>query len=135
MKSTKITSELTAYDIMEDNKKKLKTEIKRAIEEKYKNVIERLKTEINDKEKCLVDIPTLTGVSNWLTVLPITESGLKLSKQPFWGSIRLQYGWENMKSTNILSLDSNFDIQQSMSCKKVVLYAYGIINYEIWQQI
>ena len=135
MKSTKITSELTAYDIMEDNKKKLKTEIKRAIEEKYKNVIERLKTEINDKEKCLVDIPTLTGVSNWLTVLPITESGLKLSKQPFWGSIRLQYGWENMKFTNILSLDSNFDIQQNMSCKKVVLYAYGIINYEIWQQI
>ena len=82
-----------------------------------------------------MDIPTLTGVSNWLTVLPITESGLKLSKQPFWGSIRLQYGWENMKSTNILSLDSNFDIQQSMSCKKVVLYAYGIITYEIWQQI
>ena len=66
------------YNITEDNLKKLKTEIKKSIEEKYKNVIERLTTEMNDKEKRLVDISTLTGVSNWLTVLPITEFGLEL---------------------------------------------------------
>ena len=51
---------------------------------------------MNDKEKRLVDISTLTGVSNWLTVLPIIEFGLELSKQPFWDSIKLQYGWENV---------------------------------------
>ena len=89
---------------MEDNIKKLKTEIKKSIEEKYKNVIERLTAEMNDKEKRLVDISTLTGVSNWLAVLPVIEFGLKLSKQSFWDSIRLQYGWKNMQSTNILSL-------------------------------
>ena len=83
MNSSKITSELKAYDIMEDNIKKVKTEIKKSVEEKYKNVIERLTTEMNDKEKRLVDISTLTGVSNWLTVLPIIEFGLELSKQPF----------------------------------------------------
>ena len=77
---------------------------KKVNREKYKNAIERLTTEINDKEKRGVDIPVLTGVSNWLTVLPITEFGFELSKQPFWDSIRLQYGWENMQSTNILSL-------------------------------
>ena len=59
---------------------------------------------MNGKEKGLVDISTLTGVSNWLTVLPITEFGLELSKQQFWDSIRLRNGWENMQSTNILSL-------------------------------
>ena len=32
---------------------------------------------MNDKEKRFVDILTLTGVSNWLTVLPITEFGFK----------------------------------------------------------
>ena len=53
MNSSKITSELTAHDIMEDNIKKVKTEIKKPIEEKYKNAIERLTTEINDKEKRL----------------------------------------------------------------------------------
>ena len=67
MKSSKITSELTAYDITEDNIKKFESEIKKSMEEKHKNAIERLTTEMNDKEKHLVDI-TLTGVSNWLTV-------------------------------------------------------------------
>ena len=28
---------------------------------------------MNGKEKRLVDISTLTGVSNWLTVFPITK--------------------------------------------------------------
>ena len=46
---------------------------------------------MNDKEKGLVDISTLIGVSNWLTVLPIGEFGFKLSKQQLWDSIRLQY--------------------------------------------
>ena len=74
MNSSKITSELTAYDNMD---KKVNTEIKNSIEEKYKNAIERLTTEMNDKEKRIVDISTLTGVSNWLTVLPITEFGFE----------------------------------------------------------
>ena len=60
----------------EYNLKKPKTDIKKSIEEKYKNVIERLTTEMNDKENYLADISTLTGVSNRLTVLPITEFGL-----------------------------------------------------------
>ena len=51
--------------------------IKKSIEEKYKNVIESLTAEMNNKEKRLVDISTLTGVSNWLTVLPITEFGFE----------------------------------------------------------
>ena len=32
---------------------------------------------MNGKEKRFVDISALTGVSNWLTVLPITEFGFK----------------------------------------------------------
>ena len=80
MNSSKITSELTAlikqqslqYDIIEDNLKKLKTEIKKSKGENYKNVTGRITTEMNDKEKHLVDISTQTGVLNWLTVLPIT---------------------------------------------------------------
>ena len=69
---------------------------KKTMEEKYENVIERLTIELNDKEKRLVDISTLTEVSYWLKVLPITEFGFELSKQPFWDSIRPRYGWENM---------------------------------------
>ena len=35
---------------------------------------------MNDKEKLLVGILTLTGVSNWLTILLITEYWFELSK-------------------------------------------------------
>ena len=59
---------------------------------------------MNDKEKGVVNISTLTGVPNRLTVLPVTEFGFELPKQQFWDSITLQYGWENMYSTDILSL-------------------------------
>ena len=62
MNSTKITSELTTlikqqslqYDIHQDNLKKLKSKIKKLREENYKNVTERITTEINDKEKRLL---------------------------------------------------------------------------------
>ena len=35
--------------------------------------MERLKTEMNDKEKRLGDTSIQIGISNWFTVLPITE--------------------------------------------------------------
>ena len=38
---------------------------------------------MNDKEKRLVDISTLTGVSNWLTVLPIPELGFEFLSSNF----------------------------------------------------
>ena len=69
------------YDIIEDSLKKLKTEIKKSIEENYKNVIKRSTAEVNDKKSRLMNILTLTGVSNLLTVLPITEFGFELYKQ------------------------------------------------------
>ena len=53
---------------------------KKSIEVKYKNIIERLTDEMNDKGKRPMDISTLTGVSNWLIVLPITEFGFEWSK-------------------------------------------------------
>ena len=47
---------------------------------------------MNEKEKLLVKINSKKGLSNWLTMLPITEYGIELSKQQFWDSVRLRYG-------------------------------------------
>ena len=69
-------------------------------------------------EKRLVKITTEKGVSNWLTMLPITEHGLELSKQQFWDSIRLFYRWEIRNLPTFCPCGSKFDIQDSMSCKK-----------------
>ena len=89
IKKASIKKVYSMIDIMEDNLKKLKTKIKKSKEENCKTVIERLTTEMNDNGKRLLDISTLTGVSNWLTVLPITEFEFELSKQQFLDSIRL----------------------------------------------
>ena len=67
--SNKIIPELTTlikfqinksleYDIYEDNLRKLKTEIKKSKQENYKNVADRIITEINDIEKRLVVLST-----------------------------------------------------------------------------
>ena len=66
---------------------------------------------MNHKEKCLVDISTSSGVSYWLTVLPITEFGFELSKQPFWDS-------KTCSLPTSCPCGSKFDIQHSMSYKK-----------------
>ena len=58
---------------------------------------------MNDKEKRLVDILTITGFK-LVGILPVIEFGFELSMQQFRDSIRLRHGWENMHSTNILSL-------------------------------
>ena len=73
---------------------------------------------MNEKEKRLVKISTEKGVSNWLTMLPITEHGFELSKQQFWDSVRLRYGWEIANLPTFCPCGSKFDIQHSMSCKK-----------------
>ena len=101
--------------MIEDNLKKLKTEIKKSQEENYKDVIQRLTIEMNDKEKRLVDISTQTGVSIFLAELPITEFRFELSKRQFWDSIRLRYGWEISNLPTSCPSGSKFDIQHSMS--------------------
>ena len=52
----RINQKRLQYDIIKYNIKKLKAETKKS----NKNVIERLTTEMNNKEKWLVDISTIT---------------------------------------------------------------------------
>ena len=63
-------------------------------------------------------ISTKKGVSNWLTILPITEHGFELSKQQFWDSVRLRYGWEIANLPIFCPCGSKLDIQHSIICKK-----------------
>ena len=53
-----------------------------------------------------------------MTIFPSTEFGFELSRQQFWDSRRLQYGWEISNLPTSCARGSKFDIQHSMSCKK-----------------
>ena len=136
MNSSKTTLELTAlikqqslqYDIIKDNLKKLKNE------KEFKGwKLQKRHRKINNKNEWQRKTSCGYINSNWsfklLTILPITEFGFELSKQQFWNSIRLQYGWEISNLPTLCLRGSEFDIQYSMSCK-VVLYPYDIMIYE-----
>ena len=73
---------------------------------------------MNEKEKRLVKISTAKGLSNWLTMLLITEHGFELSKQQFWDYVRLHYGWEIANLPTFCPCGSQFDIQHSIGSKK-----------------
>ena len=73
---------------------------------------------MKEKEKRLVKISTEKGISNWVAMLPVTEHGFELSKQQFWDSVRLHYGWEIANLPTFCPCGNKFDIQHSMSCKK-----------------
>ena len=78
--------------------------------------MEHLKGNKSDISKRLLQLSTEKGVSNWLTMLPISEYGFKLSKQKFWDSICLRHGWEISKFPSTCPCRSKFDIEHSMSC-------------------
>ena len=51
-------------------------------------------------------------------MLPIVENGFELTKQQFWDSIRLRYGWSIANLPTPCACGSTYTIQHSMSCKK-----------------
>ena len=50
-------------------------------------------------------------------MLPMVENGFDLTKQQFWDSIRLRYGWTIANLATKCACGSTFTIQLSMSCK------------------
>ena len=123
--SQRITAELTSlitvqqmeYTVDKPVIKKIKLEIKNEKENTYKYITLNLKENMSEKLKRLLQLITEKGVSNWLTMLPIAQYGFELSKQQFWDTISLRYGWEISKLLTTCPCGSKIDIQHSLSCK------------------
>ena len=118
--------------------KQLKQDIKQIKENTYRSCLQELISQMNEKKKKkkkkkkkrLVKISTEKGVSNWLTMLPITEHDFELSKQQYWDSVGLRYGWEITNLPTFCPWGSKIDIQHKMSCKKAAFAfrTFGIFN-------
>ena len=106
------------YAVDELAMKKIKLEIKNENENRYKNVTEHLNDNMSTISKFLLQLSTEKGVSNWPIMLPFTEYGFELSKQNFWDSVSVRYGWEISKLPPICPCGSKFYIQHGLSCKK-----------------
>ena len=69
--------------------------------------MEHLKVNMSEKSKRPLQLSTEKGVSNWLTMLLIAEYGSELSKQQFWHSICLRYGWQISKLPTTCHVEAN----------------------------
>ena len=85
------------YTVNELAIRKIELEIKKEKENAYRYVMEHLKENMCEKSKRLLQLSTEKGVSKWLTTLTIAEYGFEFSKQQFWDSICLRYGWKISK--------------------------------------
>ena len=124
--SRKLTSSLTdlikdqsvLYSVNGIEQKKIKTTIKTERENTQKNVLNTLQNRLNENQVRLNSINHEKGVSSWLTSYSISDHGFDLTKQQFWDSLRLRYGWAlpNMPST--CGFSAKMDVQHAMSCKR-----------------
>ena len=101
-----------------ERKTSTKNKIKSNREKRQKDILESIRSSMNEKQLRLNDNNTEKGVSNWLTVLPIKHHGFDLNKQEFWDGIRLRYGWNLLNLPTVCACGTKFDLQHAMNCKK-----------------
>jgi len=123
--SRKITSTLTtsifkqeiAYTVDTNAIKQLKAEIKCEKESIHQLKLDDILLHLNTQQKRLNEIAREKGVSNWLNAYPIKEYGFDLTKEQFWDSINIRYGWPISNLPTTCACGTKFTFQHSMSCK------------------
>jgi len=123
--SRKITSTLTtsifkqeiAYTVDTNEIKQLKAEIKCEKESIHQLKLDDILLRLNTQQKRLNEIAREKGVSNWLNAYPIKEYGFDLTKEQFWDSINIRYGWPISNLPTTCACGTKFTFQHSMSCK------------------
>ena len=98
--------------------KQAKNIIRVSREERYKEVLLKVRNNMNARELKLNDNSQEKGTSNWLTVIPLSDQGFSLNKQQFWDAIRLRYGWFIANLPTNCVCGASFDTQHCMNCKK-----------------
>ena len=58
------------------------------------------------------------GSSNWLTALPIKESGFYLDKSTWWDAIYLRYGFAMKRLPSYCNCGKAFSVEHAMLCMK-----------------
>ena len=69
-------------------------------------------------QRRLMDCAGDSGVSSWLSALPIEEHHFSLSKGTFRDALCLRYGWNITNVSSKCACGANFDIDHAMSCHK-----------------
>ena len=95
-------------------KLKIRTERRAKQAETLENLILRM----SQDQKRVNEISRESGSSNWLSCLPLEDSGYVLTKQEFWDALNLRYNWPLSRIPPKCPCGNNFDLNHAFSCKK-----------------
>ncbi|XP_057290771.1 uncharacterized protein LOC130613444 [Hydractinia symbiolongicarpus] len=118
--SRNMTASLISQILMVNNEEgdKSKQQIQSERRRRYQQDLEALRAEMTDEEKRINESNMRTGVSNWLTTLPLTEWGYDLIKEQFWDAIKIRYNWQLERLPSNCICGVRFDLSHALSCKK-----------------
>ena len=117
--STRITSNLQSQSLGTNNSKgKTRSEIKAEREKRNQETLRQFLATLDEKKKRMVESLNQKGVSNLLTNLPIKELENELTKQKFWGAIKIRYNWPLDRVPYQCICGASFDVRHALSCKK-----------------
>ena len=109
----------TEYNINREELARLKNNIKK----------EKLQHNIESPQTLIIELPTNKirlneinqekGASTWLLTLSLKENRYSLPKQKFEDLVKIRYRWPLSRSPNKCSREAKYDLQHSLSCKKI----------------
>ena len=105
------------YD--QDSILKAKSKVCSSSETSSQNKLNACREHMSEKNLKINNTNQQKGVSNWLTVLPLSEHGFFLNKQEFWDAVRLRYGWSIANLPSMCACGAKLDVDNCMNCKKV----------------
>ena len=101
-----------------DAVKKNKTEIKDEKNQKIKEKMERIATELDEKTRRYFQCAQEKGASLWLSCLPIKQLGYSINKQEFKDAICLRYGWAIPNTPNYCACGKRNSVDHALICKR-----------------
>ena len=126
--SCKMTKDLTSAimsqqseipEDLDDMSRLCKLEMRSERRVKQLEVLEDLKLRMSSDQVRVNEIARESGSSNWLTCLPLEDSGYVLTKQEFWDALNLRYNWPLSRVPTKCVCGFYFDLNHAFLCKKI----------------
>ena len=96
----------------------MKVQISKERDELRKNVLQKLRSSMNEKVLRANDLEQKKGAYNWLTELKLQNENFHLSKREFFVGIATRYRWSMKYLQVTCACRKSFTIDHALSCPK-----------------
>jgi len=93
-------------------------EVKRKKDAWYKELHDKVRSEVSESQARIIDLASEKGASSWLTSLPLARYGFVLNKQMFHDAICLRYNFALKLVAKTCVCGENYTVNHCLTCKK-----------------